>query len=431
MSKHARIAQQAYSIQGFVRMTEQAQACAACHDSRVADDSSRKFVDAAGRVRSALRKLKKQRLSGASNAALGVLDTKLDAWIGQYQQFRAAAPSNFDRAHTILVDGVLPALADVREAAGTLVSEQQRSLAAAAEHGRSQTRQSVIIGLVLLALSLGCGAAGMAVLRRSTADLRKIVRDVEAAAQGLAVATGQVSASAAALSHGAAGQIDALARTAAYAAEANANTERNLTQVDLTAEAAVEIAERLQHTRDALDQLTAAMQGIGTAGSSMAGMLRTINEIAFQTNLLSLNAAVEAARAGADGVGFAVIADEVRRLANRTAEAADDATSLIERSLSSANEGRSRLQVVDGFVSAIAGKAEQVQATAAEVRSASREQASQLSEVAGQLADVQHIADGAASHAQESANVAAELTIQARALQDVVARLRQIAGAAA
>ena len=284
-------------------------------------------------------------------------------------------------------------------------------------------------GILLLMLSVVCGAAGMLVLRRSTSALRSIVRDVESAAGGLAVATGQLSASAAALSNGAAEQTEALAQSVAVAADARSNTERNLSQVDLTAEAATSITERLQHTRDALDQLTAAMHGIGTAGKSMSGMLRAINEIAFQTNLLSLNAAVEAARAGEDGVGFAVIADEVRRLANRTSEAARETTDLIGRSVSCVQEGKTRLQAVDTFVLSIAEKAEQVRLAASEVRLASREQTNQLRKMADDLAGVQEIADSAAVQAREGASVSSALTAQAGSLSDVVARLRTIVGA--
>jgi methyl-accepting chemotaxis protein len=423
------VAQQAYSIQAFARMTDKARDCAVCHDVSGAEESSRKFSDSAARVRRAIATLKQQRLSDTSDRALGVIDGKLDAWIRQYDQFRAAAPMDYNHAHTILVEGVLPALADVREASGALAAEQQRLLQAAALEARQETKNSTAISVLLLVLSVACGAAGMLVLRRSTTSLRNIVRDVDTAAGGLAVATGQVSASAASLSNGAAGQIEALSHTAALAADATANTEKNLSQVDLTAEAAISITERLQHTRDALDQLTAAMDAIGIAGKSMTSMLRTINEIAFQTNLLSLNAAVEAARAGEDGVGFAVIAGEVRRLANRTADAARETTDLIERSISSADEGRTRLQAVDSFVISIAEQAEQVRLAASEVRSASREQASHLRAMADDLAGVQEIAGGAAVHARESAAVSSVLTSQAGSLKDVVARLRTLVGA--
>ena len=98
--------------------------------------------------------------------------------------------------------------------------------------------------------------------------------------------------------------------------------------------------------------MVTSMAGIEDASSRVTRIIRTIDEIAFQTNILALNAAVEAARAGEAGAGFAVVAEEVRRLAQRSAQAARDTATLIEESSDRAREGTTRLKHVSSAVTA-------------------------------------------------------------------------------
>ena len=89
--------------------------------------------------------------------------------------------------------------------------------------------------------------------------------------------------------------------------------------------------------------MSAAMSGIRSASAEIAKILRTIDEIAFQTNVLALNAAVEAARAGEAGAGFAVVAEEVRALAQRSADAARETSAKAEDSSVKTNHGAARI----------------------------------------------------------------------------------------
>ena len=107
------------------------------------------------------------------------------------------------------------------------------------------------------------------------------------------------------------------------------------------------IVQTYDHVRDAnerMSKLTEAMDNIGSSSAQISNIIKTIEDIAFQTNILSLNAAIEAARAGEVGKGFAVVADEVRNLAAKSAEAVSDTTKLIQKSSEAVKAGT---EVVD------------------------------------------------------------------------------------
>src|SRR6202043_2843321 len=103
-----------------------------------------------------------------------------------------------------------------------------------------------------------------------------------------------------------------------------------------------------------------SMTDITASSNKISKIIKVIDEIAFQTNILALNAAVEAARAGEAGMGFAMVADEVRNLAQRSAQAARDTALLIEESIAKSNEGRTKLDHVAQSILSITGSATEV-----------------------------------------------------------------------
>jgi methyl-accepting chemotaxis protein len=175
-----------------------------------------------------------------------------------------------------------------------------------------------------------------------------------------------------------------------------------------------------------LGRMNQSMEEIGTAGQRIARIIHVIEEIAFQTNILALNAAVEAARAGQAGLGFSVVAEEVRSLAQRCATAAKDTQELIEASVSGSKIGKERLAEVSEVVHRMTAHASEVGTLLDPVRSDTTLQAHRLQTMTSRLSEVENVTQTNAAAAEESAAAAQELAAQACVLRNSVATLRTL-----
>jgi methyl-accepting chemotaxis protein len=187
-----------------------------------------------------------------------------------------------------------------------------------------------------------------------------------------------------------------------------------------------------------LTELTKAISAIRTSTEQTADIIKTIDEIAFQTNILSLNAAVEAARAGAAGKGFAVVAEAVRSLAQRSSDAAKNTAALIkeaqgntERGVSVSNEVEVVLKKsVQEDITAVFSQAveatQKVTKLMGEIATSSEEQAKGIEQINEALAQMEDVTQNNAANAEESAAASAEMNQQAEILQEHVATLSSI-----
>ena len=222
-------------------------------------------------------------------------------------------------------------------------------------------------------------------------------------------AAGQVSSASQQLAEGASEQASSLEETSSALEQMSAMTRTNAAN----AKEANDLAT--QSHKDA-DNGNVTMTAISESSNQISKIIKVIEEIAFQTNLLALNAAVEAARAGEHGKGFAVVADEVRNLAQRAAQASREITGLIDNSVSKSREGTDAIQAI---VTGVAKVTELINGIA----KASDEQAQGVDQVNTAVSQMDKVTQQNASGAEESASAAEELSAQAEATKGLVDEL--------
>jgi methyl-accepting chemotaxis protein len=229
--------------------------------------------------------------------------------------------------------------------------------------------------------------------------------------------------------------VQEVARNAVEAAEAAREADSTFHQgkqvIDKVIEAIGELAKEVDEAASVIQKLEAESMNIGS-------VLDVIKSIAEQTNLLALNAAIEAARAGEQGRGFAVVADEVRTLAGRTQESTQEIEEMISNLQSGANnavkvmaEGKEMTQVgVDQAAAAgealqtINAAVEQISNMNTQIASAAEEQSSVTEEINRSIVSINEVAEQSATGAQQTAQASDDLARLAEQLKGLVGRFK-------
>jgi len=240
-------------------------------------------------------------------------------------------------------------------------------------------------------------------------NTHRVVDAIVSAADKIALDAEVLSNSSTTLAQGATEQSSAVEELSASLEMVATQTNMNATSAqnadELTKSAQSFAQKGDEHMRDML----AAMDTIAEATGSIRKIVKTIDDIAFQTNILALNASVEAARAGQQGKGFAVVANEVRTLSHRTADAVKEATEMIEASVQKVSEG---VRIANDTAVALQNVVAAVQSSASVVDSiavSSKDQAIAIEQINQGIMQISQVVQTTAATAEESSAASLEL----------------------
>lgn len=265
----------------------------------------------------------------------------------------------------------------------------------------------------------------LAISVESTSDaLRRVLTAVADATRNVTEVGASVQRGAVSVTEGTQNQAAAIEQITASLEQLTAMARQNSESASHANELSASVVESARGGEVTLHEFEEQIAELKSAHDETNSVIRTIEDIAFQTNLLALNAAVEAARAGEAGAGFAVVAQEVRRLAHHSANAAKSTATLIQRAVHSAEQGDRMTASTLGAFTDILQRASELDRVVSSITRASDEQRHGAEQINLSMQGVQIVTDTTVQATEDSAAAAVAVDAEAKRLQDLVASFR-------
>jgi methyl-accepting chemotaxis protein len=292
-----------------------------------------------------------------------------------------------------------------------------------------QPGNKIILGAVMVTLVL-TGFVWLFIAHTITKPIRHAATALNECAAQIASASSQVSSASQSLAEGASESAASLEEISVSLNEMDAMTKLNAENASRANELTKETKQTVSQAQEAMGSLVASMAEIANTSAKTSEIVKMINDIAFQTNLLALNAAVEAAHAGEAGAGFTIVANEVRDLSKRSAEAAKRTAEMIEATIFRIQDGKDlAIKTNHGFLE-VTKRAAKMSELIEEIAMASKEQSQGISQVNTTLGEIDKVVQANAANTEEVASTSEEMSAQAEQMKEYVAVLSEVVNGA-
>lgn len=261
-------------------------------------------------------------------------------------------------------------------------------------------------------------------LKSIHANLVHIIRDISNVAKQVNTSACQVAAGAQELSQGTAEQADSIEGLVSNVTSITSQIQNSTVYCGNASELVDKANGYAEEADQKMEQLITATRNIDQSSTQIVTIIKTIEDIAFQTNILALNASVEAAHAGTAGAGFSVVAEEVRNLAGKSTEAAQNTTVLINRSIQDVKTGTESTDLVVSAMKIINDCIQSIKTLMDQISSSSRQQSEMIIQAENEIKEISQVVQMNTASANESAKVSKELSEQVRTLNNLLNRFR-------
>jgi methyl-accepting chemotaxis protein len=255
---------------------------------------------------------------------------------------------------------------------------------------------------------------GIAQIKTATSEVTTVSTQIAAASQELAQSSSEQAVS--------------IEETSSSLQEINLIVHQNTENAKQATAIVEQINDRAKYGIESMKQMELSISNIKKSSDQTAKIVKSIEDIAFQTNLLALNAAIEAARAGDAGLGFAVVAEEVRGLANKSTEAAQNTVNIISNEQQNVNEGvdiTKKVSIMFQEINIVVSKAVSI---IAKVSTASDEQSESIEQVNEAVSEIEKLTENVSANAEESAASVEGLSAQVKELNNMMQELGKFIG---
>lgn len=254
--------------------------------------------------------------------------------------------------------------------------------------------------------------------------IEKTIGDLASTSDQTSSASGEIASAGQSLAESCSTQAASLEETSAALEEIASMSKTNAQQAGDAANSADGIAKSAESSQAMMNRLVDAINQIRDSSSEVSKIVESIDQIAFQTNILALNAAVEAARAGEAGAGFSVVAEEVRRLALRSAVAAKETAEKIQLAATRTQGGSQLCEEMQKEFALIVEQTHKLRTQIGQVATASKEQEGGVAQISTAVQNIDKTTQAIAATSEESAASAAALGQQAQQLNTIVGGLK-------